>query len=54
MSLPGFSVRQVVLVNILFFVFLVAGLGAYSRLPVDFFPEIGFNITLIRTLWTGA
>ena len=45
MSLPAFSVRQAVLVNILFFVAMFAGLGAYLRTPVDFFPEIGFNGT---------
>ena len=54
MSLPAFSVRQAVLVNILFFVCLFAGLGAYLRTPVDFFPEIGFNVTLINTVWNGA
>ncbi len=54
MSLPEFSVRQAVLVNILFFVCVLGGLVAYSRIPVDFFPEIGFNTTLIITRWDGA
>ncbi len=54
MSLPEFSVRQAVLVNILFFVCVLGGLAAYSRIPVDFFPEIGFNTTLIITRWDGA
>ena len=54
MSLPEFSVRQAVLVNILFFVCLLGGTIAYLRTPIDFWPEIGFNTTLIRTLWTGA
>ena len=54
MSLPAFSVRQAVLVNILFFVCLFAGVGAYLRTPVDFFPEIGFNVTLVVTTWAGA
>jgi len=54
LSLPAFSVRQAVLVNILFFVCLFAGVGAYLRTPVDFFPEIGFNVTLVVTTWAGA
>ena len=54
MTLPEFSVRQTVLVNILFFVCLLGGTIAYLRTPVDFFPEIGFNTTLIATVWTGA
>ena len=54
MSLPAFSVRQTVLVNVLFFVCLLGGVIAYQSTPVDFFPEIGFNVALVRTQWTGA
>ena len=54
MSIPEFSVRQAVLVNILFFVCLFGGLISYWRTPVDFWPEIGFNTTLVVTIWTGA
>ncbi len=54
MSLPRFSVRQVVLVNVLFFVCVGAGLVAYVRTPVDFFPDISFNTSLIVTIWTGS
>ncbi len=54
MSLPAFSVRQAVLVNVLFMVCMVAGFVSFRRLPVDFFPDISFNATLIATVWSGA
>ena len=54
MSLPGFSVRQAVLVNLLFMVCMVAGFVSFSRLPVDFFPDISFNVSSIGTIWSGA
>ncbi len=54
MSLPEFSVRQVVLVNVLFVVCLLGGLTAYLRTPVDFFPEIAFNTAIITARWSGA
>lgn len=54
MSLPEFSVRQIVLVNILFVVLMVAGWGAATRIPVDLFPDISFNAAVIITVWSGA
>lgn len=54
MSLPGFSVRQAVLVNLLFVICLVAGYVSFVRLPVDFFPDISFNASMIGTVWSGA
>ncbi|MDJ0869814.1 MAG: efflux RND transporter permease subunit [Myxococcota bacterium] len=54
MSLPEFSVRQVVLVNILFVLILLAGLFALRRIPVDVFPDISFNEAIITTPWPGA
>ena len=54
MTLPEFSVRQVVLVNILFVVCLGAGLVSYLRTPVDFLPRIDFNSALVITAWPGA
>ena len=54
MTLPEFSVRQVVLVNVLFFVCLGAGFIAFERTPVDYFPQIDFNTVAIATSWTGA
>lgn len=54
MSLPDFSVRQVVLVNLLFAILLVTGLLASTRIPVDVYPDISFNTALVDTVWAGA
>ena len=54
MSLPAFSVRQVVLVNLVFIIVLIAGVQTSRRIPVDMFPDISFNTALISTLWVGA
>ncbi|MDJ0869701.1 MAG: efflux RND transporter permease subunit [Myxococcota bacterium] len=54
MSLPRFSVSQPVLVNVLFFVCLLGGLAAWSRIPVEFFQDINLNEAQIRTIWLGA
>ena len=54
MSIARFSVRQGVMVNLLFFVCVLAGLLAYVRTPVDFFPDISFNVAVVTTVWTGA
>jgi len=53
-SLPAFSVRQVVLVNLIFVLLLVAGLQAFRRIPVDLFPDISFNVAKVTTVWAGA
>jgi HAE1 family hydrophobic/amphiphilic exporter-1 len=53
-SLPRFSVDQTVLVNVLFFVCLLAGYAAYTRIPVEFFPDINLNQATIATVWSGA
>ena len=42
MSLPRFSVRQVVLVNLLFVLLSLAGVQSARRIPVDLFPDISF------------
>ena len=54
MSLPRFSVRQVVLVNLLFVVLIVAGLLAGARTPLDLFPDVSFNQAFVLTIWPGA
>jgi len=53
-SLPAFSVRQVVLVNLIFVLLLIAGVQSARRIPVDLFPDISFNQALILTPWSGA
>ena len=54
MSLPAFSVRQVVLVNLIFILLMVAGIQIARRIPVDMFPDISFNTATVRTPWAGA
>ncbi|MDJ0789567.1 MAG: efflux RND transporter permease subunit [Myxococcota bacterium] len=54
MSIAAFSVRQTVLVNVLFFVCLLGGIAAYSRIPVEFFQDINLNEANVITVWTGA
>ncbi len=49
-----FSVQQVVLVNLLFVVFIVAGVVVYHALPVDVYPDISLDTAVIRTDWYGA
>ncbi len=54
MSLPRFSVRQVVLVNLLFGFILLAGAFITPRIPVDVYPDISFYSAEIFTAWPGA
>jgi len=49
-----FSVSQVVLVNLLFAILMLAGLLAATRIPVDVFPDISFNSAVVTTIWPGA
>jgi HAE1 family hydrophobic/amphiphilic exporter-1 len=49
-----FSVNQVVLVNLIFVIVMVAGVQVARRVPVDVYPDISFNTAVITTLWTGA
>ena len=54
MSPARFSVNQVVLVNLIFVIVMVAGVQVARRVPVDVYPDISFNTAVITTLWTGA
>ncbi|MGI9591400.1 MAG: efflux RND transporter permease subunit [Myxococcota bacterium] len=54
MSVPRFAVRQVVLVNLVFAIVLFAGWQFAHKIPIDLYPDISFNSTLIQTVWTGA
>jgi HAE1 family hydrophobic/amphiphilic exporter-1 len=49
-----FSVKQVVLVNLLFVMLMLAGMMAARNIPVDVFPDISFNSALLITVWPGA
>jgi HAE1 family hydrophobic/amphiphilic exporter-1 len=53
-SLPDFSVRQIVFVNLCFAIVIAAGLLWSTRIPVDVYPDISFNTAIITTVWTGA
>ncbi len=54
MSPAAFSLRQHILVNLLFFLAMIGGLVMGRALPVDFFPDISFNAAAVTTEWTGA
>ncbi len=54
MTLPEFSVRQMVLVNVLFVVCLVGGWNALQLTEVEYFHDVTLNQVVITTLWTGA
>ena len=54
MSLPAFSVRQVVFVNLIFVLLMVAGVQVARRIPIDLYPDISFNTALVITIWPGA
>jgi multidrug efflux pump subunit AcrB len=54
MNLPRFSVQQVVLVNIVFALLMLAGIQVSRRIPVDLFPDISFNASIVATVWPGA
>ena len=54
MNLPEFSVRQVVLVNLVFVILLLAGVFAWRTIPVEVFPDISFNTAIVTTVWSGA
>ncbi len=54
MTLPEFSVRQSVLVNVLFFVCVLGGLSAFGRIPVEYYPNVSLNSLVVSTVWLGA
>ncbi len=54
MTPPEFSLRQPVFVNILFFVCLLGGLAAFSRIPIEYYPDVLLNELLVATPWAGA
>jgi len=54
MSLAKFSINQVVLVNLLFIGFVVAGVLVYAVLPVDVYPNANLDQAVVDTHWWGA
>jgi HAE1 family hydrophobic/amphiphilic exporter-1 len=53
-TLPDFSVRQTVLVNVLFVVCLVGGWNALQLTEVEYYHDVTLNQAVITTLWQGA
>ena len=54
MTLPEFSVRQTVLVNVLFVVCMVGGYNALQLTEVEYFHDVTLNEAVIITRWNGA
>lgn len=54
MTLPEFSVRQTVLVNVLFVVCLVGGWNALQLIEVEYFHDVTLNQVVVATAWPGA
>lgn len=54
MTLPEFSIRQSVLVNVLFVVCVVGGIAALSLTEVEYYHDVTLNQAVITTRWTGA
>ena len=54
MSLSKFSVDQAIFVNLLFLVFLAAGVVVYFILPVDVYPDLSLDSAVIQTVYPGA
>lgn len=54
MSIPGFSIRQPVLVNLLMVLVIVAGLFAFNSISKEEFPEISLNSVAIVTTYPGV
>ncbi len=53
-KIAEFSVRQTVLVNVLFVVCMVGGYGALQLTEVEYFHDVTLNEVNIFTLWPGA
>ena len=54
MSVPAFSVRQPVLVNLLAIVIVVAGVMIYRGMTREAWPEVGMDAAWVRTVYPGA
>ena len=54
MTLPEFSVRQTVFVNVLFFVCMIGGWNALQLTEVEYFHDVVLNQVVVSTAWTGA
>jgi len=53
-AIARFSVRQGVLVNILFVICLVGGYFSVRHIAVDAYPNVDLDAAVIYTMWVGA
>jgi len=53
-ALIDLVLKQRILINLLFVLFMGIGLAVYSRLPVDSWPEVSLDEAWITTYWDGA
>ncbi len=53
-GVAGFSLKQAVLMNLLFFVLMFAGALVVDVIPVDVYPDVDLDQANIDTVWLGA
>ena len=54
MSIPEFSVKNRILVNLVFLLCGVIGLLAYNATVIDVYPDVSFDLGSILVAWPGA
>ena len=54
MSIPRFSVRNSVLVNMVMILIIAMGTYALITLPMELFPQVKLNRVIIRVAFPGA
>ncbi len=54
MNIASFSVNRKILVNMIFFILVVLGIGLYVDMPREFFPNANLNEALVFIPYRGA
>lgn len=54
MSIPSFSVKQPVLVNLIVILILVGGTFSYRNMAKDRFPDVSVEMIMVQTIMPGA
>jgi multidrug efflux pump len=54
MNIPEFSVNRKILVNMIFFILVILGMGLYADMPREFFPNANLNEVLVLIPYRGA
>ncbi|NOT00877.1 MAG: efflux RND transporter permease subunit [Phycisphaerales bacterium] len=52
--IPKFSLRQAVLLNLLFLVIMLGGWLVVGLMPVDVYPDVDLDEATVETFWPGA